>query len=33
MGTNQTYKICTANETLNKPKDNPWTGKKYLQIM
>ena len=32
MGTNQTYKICTANETLNQ-KDNPWTGKKYLQMM
>ena len=24
--------FCTAKETLNKTKDNPWNGRKYLQM-
>ena len=25
--------FCTAKETINKTKDNPQTGRKYLQMM
>ena len=33
MGSNQTYKFCTAKENISKQKDNPQNEKKKLQMI